>query len=165
MIIAEAEPGAPDSETRCHQTPAAPAPRQAHVALLTWPRHVVLGAQKVSMCLPRSEAVAVYPVPTLKTSKLEAEEAPIFLLQSFQNASSKGPSSLLVYQTLGNSGSSSPTHTNLLCLLSTKPALNSHPLPYNPSVHPVLRSAHAPWIQPSYCPPAWALDKNPLCFV
>lgn len=72
MIGAEAEPGTPDSETGGHQTPAAPAPRQAHVALLTWPRHVVLGAQKVaadkvSLCLPRSEAVAIYPGPTLKS--------------------------------------------------------------------------------------------------
>lgn len=45
---AEAEPGDPDSERGGQHTPAAPAPRQAHVALLTWPRHVVLGAQKVA---------------------------------------------------------------------------------------------------------------------
>lgn len=48
MVSAVAEPGAPDSERAGQQTPAAPAPRQAHVALLTWPRHVVLGAQKVA---------------------------------------------------------------------------------------------------------------------
>lgn len=39
------------------------------------------------------------------------------------------------------------------------------PLPcHNPLVHPVPRSAHAPWIQPSYSSPAWALSKNRFLF-